>query len=147
VMPLSPALFRLLPQHGAPQLLPAEAAKAAQELLSGGQAQTFSSWLTSLLPSNPIAAASSGAMMPLILFTLLLALAIARSPEQSREALTRFFRALVDAMLTLVRWVILLAPVGVFALVLPLAVHAGSALAGGIGFYVVAYSIACIVVT
>jgi len=50
-------------------------------------------------------------------------------------------------MLTLVRWVILAAPLGVFALVLPLAVHAGSALAGAIGFYVVAYSIACVVVT
>lgn len=146
VMPLSPALFSVLPKHGVLQL-PAGATEAAGELASGGQAQTFAAWLTSLLPSNPIAAAASGAMMPLILFTLLLALAIARSPEASRETLTRFFRAVADAMLTLVRWVILAAPIGVFALVLPLAVHAGSALAGAIGFYVVAYSIACIAVT
>jgi Na+/serine symporter len=83
-----------------------------------GQAQTFSAWLVSLLPANPVAAAASGAMMPLILFTLLLALAIARSPEVSRETLTRFFRALSDAMLVLVRWIILAAPLGVFALVL-----------------------------
>src|SRR5207244_10204707 len=73
--------------------------------------------------------------------------AISRSAEASRETLTRFFRALADAMLTLVRWVILVAPLGVFALALPLAVHAGGALAGAIGLYVVAYSIACIVVT
>ncbi len=44
-------------------------------------------------------------------------------------------------MLVLVRWVVLAAPVGVFALVLPLAAHAGAALAGAIGFYVVAYSL------
>jgi Na+/H+-dicarboxylate symporter len=86
-------------------------------------------------------------MMPLILFTLLLALAIARSSEPSREMLTRFFRALADAMLVLVRWIILAAPLGVFALVLPLAVHAGGTLAGAIGFYVVAYSVACVAVT
>jgi len=145
IMPFAPALFALLPHRGAQQL-PAGATEAANEIAAGGQAQTFSSWLTSLLPSNPIAAAASGAMMPLILFTLLLALAIARSPQSSRETLTNFFRAFSDAMLILVRWVILAAPLGVFALVLPLAVHAGGAIAGGIGFYIVAYSIACIVV-
>jgi len=129
VMPFAPALFALLPHHGAEQL-PAGAVEAANEISAGGQAQTFSAWLTSLLPANPIAAAASGAMMPLILFTLLLALAIARSPDPSRETLTRFFRAFAEAMLVLVRWVILAAPIGVFALVLPLAVHAGTALAG-----------------
>src|SRR5229473_3141386 len=126
VMPFGPALFRLLPPRGvAAPLLPPGAAEAAGQIAAGGQAQTLSVWLTSLLPSNPIAAAATGAMMPLILFTLLLALAIARSPAPARATLVAFFQALGDAMLTLVRWVILIAPVGVFALVLPLAAHAG----------------------
>ena len=147
MMPFARALFELLPLRGAQQL-PAGAVEAANEIAAaGGQAQTFSSWLTSLLPQNPIAAAASGAMMPLVLFTILLALAIARSPEASRETLTKFFGAFGDAMLVLVRWVILLAPIGVFALVLPLAVHAGATLVGAIGFYIVAYSVACIVAT
>ena len=147
VMPFARALFALLPLRGTEQL-PAGAVEAASEIAAaGGQAQTFSSWLTSLLPQNPIAAAASGAMMPLVLFTILLALAIARCPEASRETLTKFFRAFSDAMLVLVRWVILAAPIGVFALVLPLAVHAGATLAGAIGFYIVAYSVACIVAT
>src|SRR4051812_44301495 len=121
VMPFGPALFRLLPQRlGAPQLPPG-AAEAAGQIAAGGQTQTFSTWLTSLLPSNPIGAAATGAMMPLILFTLLFALAVARSSTTTRTTLTRFFQALGDAMLTLVRWVVMLAPVGVFALVLPLA--------------------------
>ena len=123
VTPIALAMFRLLPPHGALQFPPG-ALEAANEISAEGQAQTFSAWLVSLLPANPIAAAASGAMMPLILFTLLLALAIARSPEASRQTLTHFFRALSDAMLVLVRWIILVAPLGVFALVLPLAVHA-----------------------
>jgi proton glutamate symport protein len=147
VMPFGPALFRLLPQRlGAPQLPPG-AAEAAGQIAAGGQTQTFSTWLTSLLPSNPIGAAASGAMMPLILFTLLFALAVARSSTTTRTTLTRFFQALGDAMLTLVRWVVMFAPIGVFALVLPLATHAGTALAGAIGFYIAAYSIGCLVVT
>src|SRR5262249_53039375 len=138
MMPLARVLFALLPPHGAQQL-PAGAVEASNEIAAtGGQAPTFSSWLTSLLPQNPIAAAASGAMMPLVLFTILLAIAIARSPETSRETLTSFFRAFSDAMLVLVRWVILVAPIGVFALVLPLAVHAGATLAGAIGFYIAA---------
>src|SRR5260221_12868587 len=83
-------------------------------------------------------------MMPLIRFTLLLALAIARSP--ARATLVGFFQALGDAMLTVVRWVILTAPIGAFALVLPLAAHAGAALAGAIGFYIVAYSVGSVAV-
>jgi len=146
IIPVAMAIFALLPPHGELQFPPG-AVEAANELSAGGQAQTFSTWVTSLLPANPIAAAASGAMMPLILFTLLLALAIARSSEETRQTLTRFFRALGDAMLVLVRWVILTAPLGVFALVLPLAVHAGATLAGAIGFYVIVYSVASIAVT
>jgi len=147
VIPLAAVVFGMLPPSiGARPSLPAGAAEAAGQIASSGQQQTVSSWLTSLIPTNPIAAAANGAMLPLIIFTLLLAVAIARSTPDARATLLAFFRALGDAMLLLVRWIIMLAPIGVFALVLPLAVHAGAAMAGGIGFYVVAYSIACIVV-
>jgi proton glutamate symport protein len=142
VMPLCVAVFSLLPPHG-PTLpaLPVGAAEATHEIVSGGGAQSFSTWLTSLLPTNPVAAAAAGSMMPLVLFTLLFALAVARSPAPARSTLLAFFHALGDAMLTMVRWVVLVAPAGVFALVLPLAAHAGTALIGAIGFYIVAYSV------
>ncbi len=147
IIPLAPAVFALLPQGvGARPTLPAGAAEAAGQLASSGQAQTVSTWLTSLVPTNPIAAAANGAMLPLIVFALLLGLAIAQSAPATRTPLLDFFRALGDAMLVLVRWIIMLAPIGVFALVLPLATHAGGALAGAIGFYIAAYSLGCIVV-
>jgi len=148
IMPLAPLVFALLPAHtGAAPALPAGAQEAAQSVASSGQTQTFATWLMSLIPSNPIAAAANGAMVPLILFTLLLALAIVRSPDASRATLVGFFRALGDAMLTLVRWVVMLAPIGIFALVLPLAARAGATLAGAIGFYIFAYSVASLVAT
>ena len=147
MIPLALAVSSVFPPRSGATALPAGAVEAARELTSGGQAQTFAAWITSLLPPNPVAAAANGAMMPLVLFTLLLALAIASSPETSRATLLGFFRALSDAMLKLVHWVILAASIGVFALVLPLAVHAGTALAGAIGVYVVGYSVACIIGT
>jgi len=144
VIPLAPSLFSLLPQGGTKPPLPAGAAEAAGQITAGGQQQTFGAWLISLIPSNPVAAAANGEMVPLILFTILLAIAIARSSPAARTALVGFFQALGDAMLILVRWVVLVAPIGIFALVLPLAAHAGAALAGAIGFYIVAYSIASV---
>jgi proton glutamate symport protein len=147
VVPLAPSLFALLPAGGAKPALPAGAAEAAGQIASSGTTQTFGAWLTSLIPSNPIAAAANGQMVSLIIFTILLALAIARSSPAARTALVGFFQALGDAMLILVRWVVLAAPIGIFALVLPLAAHAGASLAGAIGFYIVAYMAVCLVVT
>jgi Na+/H+-dicarboxylate symporter len=144
IMPFAPSLFALLPD-GARPTLPPGAAEAAHELTSGGQVQSFGKWVGSLLPANPIGAAATGDMVPFVLFVLLLALAIARSSDASRTTLMAFFRALGEAMMTLVRGVIWLAPLGVFVLVLPLAAHAGAALVGAIGFYIVAYSVASLV--
>jgi proton glutamate symport protein len=139
VVPLASGAFAFLPD-GARPALPPGAVETARELATGAHTQSFASWLASLLPANPIGAAANGDMVPLVLFVLLLALAIARCGDATRAPLVQFFRALGDAMMTLVRGVIWLAPVGVFALVLPFAAHAGAALAGAIGFYIVTYS-------
>src|SRR5256885_302247 len=81
VVPLASALFALLPlpsTTAARPVLPAGAVEAASQLSASGQNPSFSAWLTSLIPSNPIAAAANGAMVPLILFTLILAVPIPR---------------------------------------------------------------------
>ena len=121
--------------------LPPGAADAAASLAAGATAVGFANWLTSLIPTNPVAAAASGAMLPLVVFTLLLALATARSTPAARETLVAFFRSLGEAMLVLVRWIVWLAPIGVFALMLPLGAHGGAGLVGAIGFYILAYSL------
>ena len=141
VVPILPAVFALLPRsQGGPPPLPQGAAEAAGQIVASGPGQSLGAWIVSLVPANPIAAAASGAIVPLIVFSLLLGLAIAYSPATSRTALVGFFKALGDALLVLVRWVIAAAPIGVFALVLPLAAHLGAGLAGAVGFYIVVYA-------
>lgn len=145
VIPTAALLFSLMPTGARPSLPPG-AVEAASEVASSGQTPTFASWLTSLLPGNPISAAANGAMVPFILFVLLFAIAVARSSTETRTTLLVFFRALGDAMMTLVRGVIWLAPIGVFAMVLPLTAHAGASLAGAIGFYIAAYALITLIV-
>src|SRR5262245_34220231 len=64
IMPLGVLAFRLFPSAGARPPLPAGAAEAAGQLAAGGPAPGFGAWLTSLIPTNPVAAAASGAMLP-----------------------------------------------------------------------------------
>ncbi len=145
MMPLMALAFSVMPVPAARPALPPGAAEAAQQISAGGQVQTFSSWLTSLIPTNPIGAAANGSMLQLVLFTLLFAVALSQVKVAGRDTVLAFFSGIAEAMLVLVRWIILLAPIGVFALVLPLAARAGAALVGAIGFYIAAYSIGCVV--
>jgi Na+/H+-dicarboxylate symporter len=145
-IPLGIVMFSVLPQLVSvrPELPPG-AAEAAAALSATPSPVGFWNWMLSLVPTNPVAAAASGAMLPLVAFTLLFALAIGRIRAERREVMLGFFRALGDAMLVLVGWVIRLAPAGVFVLMLSLGAHGGAAFAGGVGFYIVAYSLGCIV--
>jgi Na+/H+-dicarboxylate symporter len=125
----------------------AAAALRASAVASGGAGEggarlpTWSQWLTELVPTNPVRAAADGAMLPLIVFALALGVALLRVEPGRRRAVVAFFDGIFDAMLVLVRWVLLLAPVGVFALALPLAFTMGIAAAGALGSYVVLVSL------
>ncbi|MBL8980616.1 MAG: cation:dicarboxylase symporter family transporter [Gemmatimonadetes bacterium] len=126
--------------------LPPGAQEAAADVAKAAPSGV-TDFVMGLIPANPIAAAASGNMVALIVFTGLLALALARGSAPSREPLLAFFKSLGDAMTRLVGWIIALAPIAVFALMLPLAVQAGSALVGAVGFYVLAVAVTALAVT
>lgn len=120
----------------------AAAAGAAAESVK--KVPTFAQWLTDLVPVNPVKAASDGAMLPVIIFSLAFGLAVARLTSETRTTMISFFRGLADASLTLVRWVLAAAPIGVFALAVPLAARLGLAAAGALAGYVV---VVCVLTT
>jgi Na+/H+-dicarboxylate symporter len=94
------------------------------------------------VPTNPVKAAADGAMLPLVVFASAFALALLTVTPDRREAVIAFFRAVGDAMLTIVRVIIDFAPIGVFALMLPVASRTGVAAAGALGYFVAASVIA-----
>jgi Na+/H+-dicarboxylate symporter len=101
---------------------------------------TFAQWLVDLVPANPIRAAAEGAMLPLIVFSLLFGVALLRLDVERRRPIIGFFEGVADAMLILVRWVLALAPIGVFALAVPLAARMGLAAAGALAGFVILVS-------
>jgi proton glutamate symport protein len=100
--------------------------------------------VTGLVPANAIKAAADGAMLPLIVFTLLMALASRQIAPALRTALIDFFAAIAAATTRIVEWVIAAAPVGIFALVVVASSRAGIALAGAMAYYVIAISAALV---
>jgi proton glutamate symport protein len=101
----------------------------------GGFAQRF----VELVPANPIKAAADGAMLPLVVFTLIFGAALSRVATDLRDTAVRFFRAASEAMLTIVRWVFMAAPVGVFALAIVVGARLGYAAVGAVGYYVLVF--------
>ena len=110
------------------------------------QAIEFGAWLRSLAPTNPVAAAAEGGVLPLVIFALFFAFAVTRLPEAQRELIVRFFDAVADAMIVIVRWVLWAAPLGVFALALTLGMRGGLGSTGALLHYVVLVSLGCITV-
>ena len=115
-------------------------AGAAKTTAQAAQVPGFASWVTSLVPANVVKAAADGAMLPVIVFTLLFGLAARRIESSLRLALLHFFGAVAGAMTTVVDWIIWAAPVGIFSLVVAAASRAGIALAGALAYYIIAIS-------
>jgi proton glutamate symport protein len=143
----------LAPPLIADMRLAPEAAAALRSSATEGAAGTtaqvtqlpgFAAWVTSLVPVNVLSAAANGAMLPLIIFMLVFALAARQLEPGLRGALVTFFGAIAGAMTRVVEWIIFAAPVGVFALVAVAASKAGLALAGAMVYYVIAISALCV---
>jgi Na+/H+-dicarboxylate symporter len=97
---------------------------------------TLAQWIVDLVPANPVKAAADGALLPLIIFSILFGLACTRVEARWRESVVAFFGGVADASLVLVRWVLAITPLGVFALAAPLAARLGLSAAGALAGYV-----------
>ncbi|HEY4219517.1 MAG TPA: cation:dicarboxylase symporter family transporter [Gemmatimonadaceae bacterium] len=104
----------------------------------------FGAWLTALVPPNVVESAANGAMLPLIVFALLFALASRQIEPRLRQSLVDFFAAIAAAMTRIVEWIIALAPIGIFALVVGAASRVGMSLAGAMAYYILAISAALV---
>jgi len=130
---LTPTLLSIVP-------MPEASAAALRNALTStspvGEVPPFADFLRSIVPTNPIAAAASDAILPLIIFTGVFAFAVTKLPVQPRTTLTSFFSALADAMIIVIEWVLKLAPIGVFALAFVVGARSGAAAFGAVLHYI-----------
>jgi Na+/H+-dicarboxylate symporter len=111
--------------------LPAVAATEAPELPG------FVDFLVSLIPANPFAAASQGSLLPLIVFTALLAAAAGALGSERSKPLVDVFDAAAEALIKLTWWILWTAPVGIFALAAPTTARLGWSLVQNLAVFVV----------
>ena len=89
-----------------------------------------------LIPANPFAAAADGALLPLIVFTLLLAAATGAVAEARRQRLITFAEDISAVFVRLIHWILWTAPAGVFGLAAPVVAGMGLGLLAGLAVFV-----------
>jgi len=99
--------------------------------------QSIVDFLVGLVPANPFAAASSGAILPLIVFTALIAAATGTLPTVRRERLINLADDVSEALIKVVWWILYTAPIGVFGLIAPVTAKLGWDLLVSLGIFVI----------
>ena len=127
------AVWPIDPEGGRLLLAGATGDAVVRENVGGGGLTAF---LTSLAPANPIRAAADDAILGIVVFAIVFGFATTRLSARLRQPLTVFFEAVAETMIVIVHWVLLVAPVGVFALSLGVGLRAGLGAAGVLGHYI-----------
>ena len=81
--------------------------------------------IRAMVPTNPVGSAASGAIVPLVLFALVLGLALGKVEEGPSAALLLALRGLGDAMIVVIGWVLRLGALGIGALAFSVGASAG----------------------
>ena len=89
-----------------------------------------------LIPPNPFAAASDGALLPLIVFSLLAAAAAGALAVDRRERLITLAEDISTMFVKLTDWILWTAPVGVFGLTAPVMARMGLGLLAGLAVFI-----------
>ena len=137
VLIAAPVLARMPVDQAAAMALRGPAAAAPGAALAPAAAPGIAPWLVDLVSPNVVKAAADGAMLPVIVFSVLFGVALAGVGAERRDAVLRVTQGIADAMQRLVSGILELAPFGVFALAVPLASKLGVAAAGAVVTYIV----------
>lgn len=73
--------------------------------------------LLNMIPSNPVAAAAEGNLLPLIIFVIIFGAAVSLLVPERRDPILSFFAGVNDASMVVIDWIMKLAPYAVFALI------------------------------
>ncbi|MBN8714078.1 MAG: dicarboxylate/amino acid:cation symporter [Xanthomonadales bacterium] len=141
---VAPNVFSLFPHDPA---LRATLDSAAGAVTAGAAPLDWTEAVSAIIPSNAIMAAAQSAMLPLVVFALFLGFALMRVAPERRKLLLDFFQAIADAMIVIVRWVLAVAPLGVFALIFSVSARSGISMLSALGVYVLVECLMYLAVT
>ena len=96
---------------------------ASESIIANAQQaeqMTFMDKLVDIVPNNVFEAFSSGAILPIIFFSILLGVFITRLLPEKQKRITGLFDAFNDVIVKMTNFIIRFAPLGVFAIVMSL---------------------------
>lgn len=100
---------------------------ATVEAAGQKKAGDFADLFKKMIPANIFKAASdNGQLLGLIFFSILFAIAMTRLPSSEMSPLLGCIQALNDVMIRVTQWIMALAPIGVFGLMLPTIYQSGA---------------------
>lgn len=138
-------IYAFLASEGLHMLWPVSAEGARTLLASAPDASAVTSsahsgglpaFLASLAPPNAVRAAAEDAILGIVVFAIAFGFATTRLDARLRLPLVTFFEAVSETMIVIVHWVLLAAPIGVFALSMGVGLNAGLGALGVLGHYV-----------
>ena len=91
--------------------------------------------LLNIIPENPIAAAASGNVLPVIFFSILFGLFVTQLKTDQRDLLGNFFEAVFEAMLKMTSLIVWTAPLGVFGIITGIVATSGFSAFKSLAFY------------
>ena len=133
--PIEPGTLESLRQHYAGDSLPIAAAAPA-----------LGAWLGQLFPTNLFKALADGALLPITVATLAFAAAARHLIGSGKQLLVQLVDAVATVSFTWIRWMLRLAPIGIFALVFALTARIGEGVALALAYYVVVTACLCLAV-
>jgi proton glutamate symport protein len=140
-------LLRLVPLSTSSVDALRAAIASAQPIHAQAASGSVAGFVRDLVPENIFSAAANSDILPLVVATLLFALAVSRIAPRRRASMVDFFAALTDAFLVIIGWILMLAPVGVLALAFGLGAAAGGAAFAALVHYIALVSAVGLVIT
>lgn len=103
--------------------------------------------ISHIIPSNIFRAAANEDILPIFAATLLFALALSRVSETHRKPILDLFKAVIETLHVLIRWILLAMPYAVFILVFSMATRAGLDLFAALAYFVILFCGLLIILT
>lgn len=117
------------------QLLANYANEAASKIDTALQKPSLGQTLIDIIPLNPMRSLSSGDMLQIIFFALMLGIALTMIPADRASPVIKLFEGINDAMIKMVHIIMEFAPYGVFALIASIISEFGLGILGPLAKY------------
>lgn len=93
--------------------------------------------LIRMIPLNPVHAASSGDMLGIIFFSIILGIGITKISKESRDYIKKFFNYFLELIMKVTGVIIKFAPIGIFGLMTKVVANTGFEMIKAVGAYMI----------